>query len=658
MKNRIKKMTIRLTGLIACILLWASCGDYLDIVPDNVPQYNDLFVSRKQANNALAQLYSGLNLDRRDATYDMIGDEWVTATTRMDEVRGFAQGVAIMVGQQAVSDPLTDFWTGGHAKKSLWIPIRDCDLFVGNVDLIPDMSSEDKADWKAQARFMKAYYLFLLLQEYGPIILPVTVMPDAPSETMFLPRRKVEDCFDYIVGLMDEAIPDLKERAGFSDLGQVDKVSAKAIKARVLLFRASPFYNGNSEYYAGFLDHDGQPFFSQTYDPEKWKIALDAVNDAILSCEQNKLGLYHYRGQPYGFDREDWIANPVKMQTLYDLRMQIADPWNEEIIWGWNDPDYLTDGTLSYCSMLWKPAGYGGPGAVNSGGSGLAATYQSMERFYTEHGLPLDEDRTVNPNTLHEIVMTPSEINPEYASVRGLLQPAVSTVRMYLNREPRFYAHMAFTGGYYRAHQVRINAMLFAGAECGYQAQQGNWPNHTGIGVQKIIHPETIVGNRKSEWIYYPIPIIRVADLYLMKAEAMNEYYGPSPEVYDALNAIRTRAGIPPVEVSYTNSEWVSGEALNKHLTQEGLREIIRRDRTNELAYEFGVNFWDRIRWKIAVTEYSRPIWGWNYLGATPASFFILQNVQGRKWSITDCLWPIKTSEMNANANLIQNPGW
>ena len=97
---------------------------------------------------------------------------------------------------------------------------------------------------------------------------------------------------------------------------------------------------------------------------------------------------------------------------------------------------------------------------------------------------------------------------------------------------------------------------------------------------------------------------------------------------------------------------------MNKHRTQEGLRAIIRRERMNELAYESPSNFWDNIRWKTAVSQYSRPIWGWNYLGTTPETFFSLQNVQGRKWSISDCLWPIRTSEMNANANLIQNPGW
>jgi hypothetical protein len=632
----------------------------LDIVPDNVPQYTDLFVSQKQAYNALAQLYSGIPSENRDLCQTTMGDEWVATCPEIDQHRDWVQGAAIMRGQQTVSDPLIDYWTGGHAEKRLWIPIRDCDLFVQNVDNIPDMTPEDKADWKAQAKFLKAYYLFLLLQEYGPIILPNTVLPDAPEEELFLSRTKVEDCFDYILNLMDEAIPNLKERAGINDLGQVDKVSAKSIKAKVLIFRASPFYNGNSEYYSHFLDHDGQPFFSQTYDKEKWKIALDAVNEAIASTERNGLGIYHYKGQPYEYDRADYLANTEKMKTLYDLRLQISEAWNEEIIWGWIDGAlYNYDGsTLSMGSLIKKPASYGGPGPANQGDGWLACSYQQMERYYTEHGLPLDEDKTVNQNTLHDLITTPSEIDPDYPSIRGYMQPGVQTIQMYLHREPRLYAHLGITGGYYRAHQVRINTMMYNGSDGGYlQSRDGSWSIATGIAVQKMIHPETLYGGL-SVRVVYPIPIIRVADLYLMKAEAMNEYYGPSQEAYDAINIVRLRAGIPKVEDSYTNTEWVRPEVLNKHLQQDGFRAIIHRERVNELAFEGGFIFWDMTRWKESVTTFSRPIWGWNYLGTTATTFFTLQTVQGRKWSITDCLWPIKTSEMNINANLIQNPGW
>jgi hypothetical protein len=158
--------------------------------------------------------------------------------------------------------------------------------------------------------------------------------------------------------------------------------------------------------------------------------------------------------------------------------------------------------------------------------------------------------------------------------------------------------------------------------------------------------------------VYYAVPYIRVADLYLMKAEALNEYYGPSQEVYGLINTVRQRAGVPDVEVAYANTEWVTEEAFNKHLNKDGLRDIILRERINEFAFEGALHFWDMIRTKRAVQEFSNSIWGWNYQGTASYSFFTLQVIQGRKWSLSDNLWPIKISELNANANLIQNPGW
>jgi hypothetical protein len=639
----------KLWALCCCFCLF-SCSGFLDIVPDNVLQYEDFFVSRNQAYHVLAQISSYRSIDNRDYSNFLLGDEYSGLSGNLPN--------RLMRGITSPSVPVWDFWTG-YNQENYSRAIRHCDLFIENIDLVPDMTSEDKADWKAQGKVQKAYYLYEILRCHGPVILPKLVSPDSPKEDIFLPRSKVEDCFDYIIALMDEAIPDLKERAGVKDLGQIDKCAAKALKARILLQRASPFYNGNKEYYGNFLDHDGQPFFSLSYDREKWKSVIDAVDDALATCAKNGLGLYTYTGKIYDYDTEDYLLNPVKMKTLYDLRMLIVDSWNKEIIWG-GTGGYINNPStcMHLAAVIQKPAGYGGPGSVNSGGSTVRASFQSMERFYTEHGLPTEEDITFPVNTMREVVTTPDETDPEYQALRGIMQPGVSTVRMYLNREPRFYANLGITGGYYRAHQVRIRTMMFAGADGGY-SQSTTETTSTGISVQKIVHPETIYnGSATSGWVWFATPYIRVAELYLMRAEALNEYNGPSQEVYDAINAIRLRAGIPTVEESYGNPEWASDQALNKHLTQEGMREIILRERSIEFAYEGGIFFWDMMRTKRAVSTFSNPIWGWNWEGRTPGEFFVKTLVEPRIWSVTQCLWPVRLAEMNSNVNLIQNPGW
>src|SRR3546814_16331739 len=102
---------------------------------------------------------------------------------------------------------------------------------------------------------------------------------------------------------MNEAIPSLSERATENEWGQVDQVFAKAIKARVLFFRASPFFNGNNEYFGDFMDDDGQPFFPLTYDREKWKAAIDALTEAITAAEATGMGLYHYDKEPFRLEK-------------------------------------------------------------------------------------------------------------------------------------------------------------------------------------------------------------------------------------------------------------------------------------------------------------------------------------------------------------------
>src|SRR3546814_13433360 len=106
--------------------------------------------------------------------------------------------------------------------------LRQTNVFLANIDNVRDMTDQEKKDWKAQVTFLKGYYAFLLVQRYGPIVLPTEmVTPEATSEQLFLKRSKVEDCFNFILTLMNEAIPNLSERATENEWGQVDQVVAR-----------------------------------------------------------------------------------------------------------------------------------------------------------------------------------------------------------------------------------------------------------------------------------------------------------------------------------------------------------------------------------------------------------------------------------------------
>jgi hypothetical protein len=143
-----------------------------------------------------------------------------------------------------------------------------------------------------------------------------------------------------------------------------------------------------------------------------------------------------------------------------------------------------------------------------------------------------------------------------------------------------------------------------------------------------------------------------------MRAEAQNEYAGPGELVWNDVNLIRKRAGLPDVETSWTDTRFARPQYLNKHTTKEGMRDIILQERSIELAFEGGSRFWDMVRYKRATIEFNSPVYGWSERSTTGSAFFKLEIEQERKFSVKDCLWPLTLDELNKNKNLTQNPGW
>ena len=78
------------------------------------------------------------------------------------------------------------------------------------------------------------------------------------------------------------------------------------MKAKMLLYAASPLFNGNSSFYSNFTDKSGSQLMPLTYDPNKWVKAKTAIKEAIDLAEQNGHALYVK--QDYKIGNED--ANP------------------------------------------------------------------------------------------------------------------------------------------------------------------------------------------------------------------------------------------------------------------------------------------------------------------------------------------------------------
>jgi len=156
--------------------------------------------------------------------------------------------------------------------------------------------------------------------------------------------------------------------------------------------------------------------------------------------------------------------------------------------------------------------------------------------------------------------------------------------------------------------------------------------------------------------IDYPWPVIRLADMYLLYAEALNETSGPSAEVYQYINKVRERAGLEGVEDSWTKYAISSQKA--KYTTQTGLREIIQRERLIELANE-GHRYWEIRRWKKAKEMWhNQPIRGWDIDQESAEAYYRVKTIFVQQFATKNYLWPIREYDLSVNPKLDQNPNW
>jgi hypothetical protein len=180
--------------------------------------------------------------------------------------------------------------------------------------------------------------------------------------------------------------------------------------------------------------------------------------------------------------------------------------------------------------------------------------------------------------------------------------------------------------------------------------------NMTGYWIKKLVNWKFAfsgtVNAATSE--NYPWPMFRLADLYLLYAEAQNEAFGPSEQVYSYLDKVRARAGLGGVVNSwnqYSNSP-------GKPSTKEGLRSIVRQERLIEMSFE-GSRLWDLRRWKEAAAELNKPITGWDRTQGAAADYYRVVNIFSQKFiAPRDYFWPIREYEISVNPQLVQNTGW
>ena len=493
-------------------------------------------------------------------------------------------------------------------------------------------------------------------------------MDDPNSESEYNGRMHFDYVKDWICQKFDEVCEDgqLPATRTGDEWGRATSVMAKALKARLLVYAASPLFNGSFPYKdwentnfetPGY----GKELISLKYDRKKWEVAKAACQEAITAAEaaghklfslEDAQSLYQQAGLPLPFvpfkSAEGGTADKDKefMERVQLMRYVVTTRYkegNRETIWGLANQGTMIIGSLPHRVIK------NNQGTWKSGYSGVSPTLNTVERFYTENGVPIEKDNQFYPQS-------------EWYQSAGVTDRS-DIIKLNTRREPRFYAWIAFDGGdmgsrIYGGQPLKLemrNSELH-----GYNPSLFNRDNCvTGYLSQKFIEPTFAWTASAEEKQDKPRPLIRMAELYLNLAEcyaALDEV----PQALAQLNIVRKRAGIRELTTSDVTDDMP-------------IMKWVQNERFVELWGE-GHRYYDIRRWMIAPEYMSAGVRrGLSSLfhiqyrhdaDVVPLDrFFEEFNTpvvisQDFKWTNRMYFLPVFENEVYKNPQLIQAPGY
>lgn len=667
---------------VSLVLMITSCADKLDsdkYFKDRM-SLEDVFTDETRTERWLANCYSYLLGENMDVT------------SKDGNLFNFADD--IYFGDRKEENWYYKFKNGTYDEsfRQSWDQsykgIRQATIFIQNIDMNQDFTEEEKKDYKAQARFVRAYYYWLLLRKYGPVpILPEDGLDYTQSyDELACPRNTYDECADYIASEMILAAKDLSMQRSLNNIARPTRGAALAVRAKVLLYAASPINNprpDDTEKFTDMTNFDGQFLMSQEYNDEKWAKAAAAALDVMelkkyelhvkyATTQDNSTEGYPKTVTPYvdgDFSNKTWpdgysdIDPYESYRSLFNGTVSPGD--NKEIIFtrGQNQPNGRD---LADMVLHQLPTSGGG---WNTHGM----TQKQCDAYYMADGTDCpgkDSEYNISgrsdmrPRT-SGFVSNSEEGTPGYEHLKS------GVSKQYANREPRFYASVAYNGSvwYLRNNQLTtdykkdLNLQIFYYRGDGNGYVNSNFWLRTGIGIMKYVDPQDT--GRETRITKKTEPAIRYAEILLIYAEALNELAGeyeiPSwdnsknyklsrniDELKRGIRPIRCRAGIP----DYSPEVYENRDLF---------RTKLKRERQIEFLGE-GQRYFDLRRWKDAPVEETLPVYGCNYLMTesqrdlfhTPIIIDELSSTFVRKMYF----WPIPHSELKRNSLLTQNPGW
>jgi starch-binding outer membrane protein, SusD/RagB family len=482
--NYIIKTLLVITTVSAC---W-SCAKQSFLDPVNTGNFNEqsVFSDSSRTMQFLNNIYDGLSIETPPKTIDNAGG-FPTASLS-DEAEGrFAPAGATQnaINTESLSARFVNvadgIWTNYFQK------IRAVNIYLKNVSASP-LSAQLKERTVAEARFLRSYYYFILMKYYGgvPLLGDAVKEDDSPFDIL---RSPYGDCVNYLSGELTAIAPQLPIVFSGIDYGRVTRGAALALKGQILLYAASPFFNGG-----GVIDDPRQTgiITYPTADASRWQKAFDAFTD-----------LLNMPGNPYSLEQSS-IKPGDGFYTLFLKRV------NAEYVLACMQPP-----NKNMQRYLLPPS-------LGTSGNVFERTLDCPTQELVD-AFPMRDGKNI------------------FAAGSGY-----NANNPYVGREPRFYYSVIFNTATFLNNTTQNQAPIFTftgvGATTDGLTPGGN-STKTGYYGRKMCDTTiTVTLGANANTCY---PLIRYADVLLMYAEAANET-GQTQIALTQLKAIRDRAGILP----------------------------------------------------------------------------------------------------------------
>lgn len=573
------------------LFMTSACTDGYESEP--VEQFTlDYVFSRTDSAGVQAKRFlNDIYLNHLDNGHNRVGGDYLDAAS--DDAISINNSdpdvYLLAVGRYSANSPVsTDMKWGTYYQG-----IRKTNILINNIDVVPFnlKYTNAKNEVKPLNYTMKAEARFLRANLYFELVKRYGGVPligdnvYVLGDDMELPRNTFEQCINYIISELDEIKDDLR-KLPMDDAG--DYAHAPTREACMAMKSRVLLYAASPLFNERTIEPGNELIGYASYDPERWELAAQVAKDFI---------------DQFGPDGAGTFGLTSDYRNIF-LNFYSGDN-NPELIF------FRQVGKTKSIETNNGPLGFSG----NALGNGRTNPTQNLvESFPMLDGkMPKESKYTYQQND------------------------------QYKNRDPRLKWTILHNGSSWLGK-------ILDTTQGGVNNPNGAQTNQTSYYMCKFMDKcdegrTDYDGEKMHLW-----PMYRYAEILLNYAEALNESQSvPSDDIYNALIALRQRAGIEP------GDDGLYG--LKKPMDTNEMRKVIQNERRIEMAFE-EQRYWDIRRWRLAEDIYKEPLKGLTILGSNGAWNYHEMNIMSITFDNKRYFYPIPYSEVIKNKNMVQNPNW